>query len=216
MKTYTAKTIIPCYVTFVYRVEAENQEEAADLYLNSGAHFVREEVGETISFLDHSGLEIAEGDPAAQAVDPEPERQRRAAAKLRAALEYALEFLEANDDGEEDVTSRITAGNDAIAEAKAAGIAAETGAPGLLAVLQAVLPYAEGEAESLYELWKRDGDLQIKDASDRCARAIEDAHAAIARARAAGAPPAPESAGTAIGGQQSPRFEIEHNPEENP
>jgi hypothetical protein len=42
------------------------------------------------------------------------------APKLLAALRYALEFLEANDDGEEDITSRIAAVHAAIAEATAA------------------------------------------------------------------------------------------------
>jgi hypothetical protein len=53
-------------------------------------------------------------------------------------------------------------------------------APGLLAAVVALMPYAESEGESLYECWKRDGDLQIKDASDRCAAVIANAHAAIA------------------------------------
>ncbi len=41
---------------------------------------------------------------------------------MLAALKYALEFLEANDDGEEDITSRIAAVRAAIAEADAAGM----------------------------------------------------------------------------------------------
>jgi hypothetical protein len=61
----------------------------------------------------------------------------------------------------------------------------------LLAALEAVLPYAEGEGESLYERWKRDGDLQIKDASDRCGRALDQARAAIAGAKAIGVLPDP-------------------------
>src|SRR3954452_4988365 len=63
MKIFTVKTLMPCHVTFVYRVEAGDEDEARDLFLNSGAEFVREEVGETISFLDHSGFEVEEGDP---------------------------------------------------------------------------------------------------------------------------------------------------------
>jgi hypothetical protein len=51
------------------------------------------------------------------------------AARLLAVLKYALEFLEANDDGEEDVTSRIAAGQAAIAEAETAGIAPTSAAP---------------------------------------------------------------------------------------
>jgi hypothetical protein len=58
-----------------------------------------------------------------RAIDFEPERQRKAAPRLRSALEFALEFLRANDDGEDDVRSRIAAGEAALAEADAAGIA---------------------------------------------------------------------------------------------
>ena len=47
-------------------------------------------------------------------------RLAKAAPALLAALSFALEFLEANDDGEEDVSSRITAAEAAIAEAVAA------------------------------------------------------------------------------------------------
>lgn len=63
-KVYTVKTNVPCYVTFVYRVEAPDEDEAIDLFHGSAATFIREEVGETISFLDHSGFEITEGNPA--------------------------------------------------------------------------------------------------------------------------------------------------------
>jgi hypothetical protein len=42
-----------------------------------------------------------------------------AAPKLLAALKYALEFLEANDDGEEDITARIADARAAIATATA-------------------------------------------------------------------------------------------------
>ena len=64
---------------------------------------------------------IAEAEAAGIAPN-QVDREHRAAAKLLAALEYALEFLEANDDGEHDVTSRITVSRDAIAGAKAAGM----------------------------------------------------------------------------------------------
>ncbi len=49
-------------------------------------------------------------------------RLRGAAPALLAALEYALEFLKANDDGEKDVANRIVVASAAIAEAT--GIAA--------------------------------------------------------------------------------------------
>jgi hypothetical protein len=41
-----------------------------------------------------------------------------AAPKLYAALEFALEFLRANDDGEEDVANRISSAETALREAK--------------------------------------------------------------------------------------------------
>jgi hypothetical protein len=40
------------------------------------------------------------------------------APELLAALQYALEFLEANDDGEDDVVNRIASARAAIAKAK--------------------------------------------------------------------------------------------------
>jgi predicted HAD superfamily Cof-like phosphohydrolase len=55
-------------------------------------------------------------------IDFGTERQRKAAASLLAALKFTLEFLEANDDGENDVTSRIASAHAAIAEAESAGI----------------------------------------------------------------------------------------------
>ena len=92
------------------------------------------------------------------------------------------------DAGEAEYTleETVKAIDDAIAAAKSAGIASEPGSLALLSALNAVLPYAESEAESLYECWKRDGDLQIKDASDRCERAIENARAVIRETAAPG------------------------------
>jgi hypothetical protein len=52
-------------------------------------------------------------------IDFEPERLRLAAPKLLAALKYALAFLQANDDGEDDITSRIAVASAAIADATA-------------------------------------------------------------------------------------------------
>lgn len=79
-------------------------------------------------------------------------------------------------------------------------------ASALLSSLKAVLPYAESEGESLYECWKRDGDLQIKDASDRCAKVIANAHAAIAEATTADV--SPGSMGTDIHATLADRHQI--------
>jgi hypothetical protein len=71
MTTYTVKTILPCYVTFVYRVDADDEDQATDLFMGSGATFIREEVGDSIFFLDHSGFEVTEGDPAQVTQNPD-------------------------------------------------------------------------------------------------------------------------------------------------
>ena len=52
-------------------------------------------------------------------------RLETAASQLLTALEYSLEFLNANDDGEDDISARIAVAIFAIAEAKAAGIQAQ-------------------------------------------------------------------------------------------
>src|SRR5262249_10132672 len=111
-------------------------------------------------------------------IDYEPERERQAASKLLAALEACewqlreyVRWHHANaGGGSVEIESAWEQARDAFAEANAAAIQPQPFSPRLLHALQAVLPYAESEAESLYECWKRDGDLQIKDASDRCER----------------------------------------------
>jgi hypothetical protein len=124
--------------------------------------------------------------------------------------------LDHGADGEA-TASALALIRDTIAQATAEGITPEPAAPSLLASLEAVLPYAEGEAESLYERWKSDGDFHIKETSDRCHRAIKNANAAIARARATGISPVPAAGGGApTTPQKAARFEIEHNEEENP
>ena len=52
-------------------------------------------------------------------------RLETAASQLLTALEYSLEFLNANDDGVDDISARIAVAIFAIAEAKAAGIEAQ-------------------------------------------------------------------------------------------
>jgi hypothetical protein len=64
-----------------------------------------------------NGHDLAECDTIAVAYTAANARLITAAPKLLAALKYALEFLEANDDGDEDVISRIAAATAAIAEA---------------------------------------------------------------------------------------------------
>ena len=117
-------------------------------------------------------------------------RQRKAAAKLLDSLKNVLDsycyWLPRYGDKEAINSLMVKKAQAAIAEAETSGIRSEPSASALLAALKAVLPYAESEAESLYECWKRDGDLQIKDASDRCERAIENARAVIRETAAPG------------------------------
>ncbi len=119
-------------------------------------------------------------------IDFEPERQRKAASKLLTVLEKCAVLLADYDDdpGEEGETYRDAIA--AIAEAEAGGIVSARPASRLLAALQAVLPYAENEAQSLHECWRRDGDLQIKDEYDRLERHIEQARTVIGKANASG------------------------------
>jgi hypothetical protein len=58
----------------------------------------------------------------------------------------------------------------------------------LLAIIEAILPYAENESHSLYECWRRDGDPQVKESSDACAGAIRQAHVMLGPLRAASEP----------------------------
>ena len=59
----------------------------------------------------------------AAGIAPEPAYSaHRVAQRLLAALEYALEFLEANDDGESDIVARLVVVRAAIAAARAADV----------------------------------------------------------------------------------------------
>jgi hypothetical protein len=108
------------------RIEAESPEAAAAIARDKPtdeADDIDDCDSETFSALvDVVGDEEYEQ---SRVIDFEPERLRNAAPKMLSALKYALEFLEANDDGEEDVTSRVAAVRAAIDEAKAAGIPSE-------------------------------------------------------------------------------------------
>lgn len=119
---------MPHYRIHVYRelrlvfesVEAESAEEAAALARDrdtDDADAVEDCNGETFAALvDVVGDEEYEH---SRMIDFEGERLRRAAPLLREALAYALEFLEANDDGEQDVTGRIDKARDALVAARA-------------------------------------------------------------------------------------------------
>lgn len=113
--------------------EPERERQAAPKLLAALKAFVEadalaEECGEWKWENLESAFELARGSVAeaeAVGIAPQPpaEPACRVTPRLLAALEYALEFLEANDDGESDVVARLLVGRSAIAEAKAAGIA---------------------------------------------------------------------------------------------
>jgi hypothetical protein len=97
-------------------------------------------------------------------IDFEPERQRKAAPALLAALKYSLEYLKANDDGEQDILSRIAASESAVAKAETAGIQPEPckAAPKLLATLESVAALrrkwrSQDEAETIDSIEYMDG-----------------------------------------------------------
>jgi hypothetical protein len=129
-------------------------------------------------------------------IDFEPERQRQAAPKLLAALHDAETFISGFEDDEcqEGINERLAGIRAALAGASASGIAREPGAARLLDALQAVLPYAWSEHASLRECCKRDDDSALKEELDACYRALVQASAAIAHAKASGISPAPPAA----------------------
>jgi hypothetical protein len=122
-------------------------------------------------------------------IDFEPERQRKNAPKLLEALKIAEGFVQwALDHGADDdaIAAALTFIRTIIAEAEISSIRPEPNGPPLLAALEAILPFAENEGHSLFECWRRDRDPQVKKYSDACASSIENAHATVAQAKAAG------------------------------
>lgn len=59
-KTFIVKEIRPCWVTFSYRVQADDEEGAVEGFYESQADYIGEEVGDSIGWLDHTGLEVGE------------------------------------------------------------------------------------------------------------------------------------------------------------
>jgi hypothetical protein len=203
------------YIVHIYRemrltfegIEADTPEAAAAVArdkLTDDADDIEDCNGESLSAL----IDVAGDDQYEQSVDIdfEAERQRKAAPALLAALIQA-EVLIAADIIRDDAgcLANIRA---AVAEAKAAGIPSGPTAPRLLDALQAVLPYAWNERASLRECWERDDDPKVKEELEACDRALAQATAAVAEAKAAGILPA-------TGGRPN-RFRFTHEPEENP
>jgi hypothetical protein len=101
-------------------IEAGSHEEAAAI-----AHNRLTEDADAIACCDgedFAALVDVVGDEQyeqSRLIDFEGERLRQAAPKLLEALAFALEFLEANNDGEEDVTARIDKARAALVAARA-------------------------------------------------------------------------------------------------
>lgn len=105
--------------------EAERQRQAAAKLLAALAaildHFGDAANDEELRLFGQARAAHAEAEAAGIAPPPD-DPTRGVASRLLAALEYALEFLEANDDGETDVVSRIVVGRATIAAARAADV----------------------------------------------------------------------------------------------
>jgi hypothetical protein len=193
---------------FFERIEAETPEAAAAIArdkLTSDADDIDDCNGEDLGAM----IDAAGDEDYGQSVgiDFESERQRKAAPRLLAACDMVRRAYAG--DGV-SIPEAVDACLLAIAEAEAAAIPSQPAAPGLLAALSAVLPYAWSERDSLRECWKRDGDPKVKKELEACDRAVDQATAAIAASKSAGITPPADT-----GNEPRPRFEIEHDPKEN-
>jgi hypothetical protein len=120
MTTYDVRLHREILITF-RDIEADSPEDAA----STARGYATNQIDRIDDCDDLSArVDVTPGDVYHPPVfiDFEGERCRKAAPQLLAALKYALEFLEANDDSEDDITSRISAVRAAIAEAEAAGM----------------------------------------------------------------------------------------------
>jgi len=124
MTTYTVHLHRDIRLTFE-GIEANSLEAALRIARDGDirAAAAVEDSGEDLSARVET--EGGEGPGPSVTIPFEPERQRQVASRLRSALEYAIEFLTANDDGEEDVGSRLAVATAALTEADAAGIASD-------------------------------------------------------------------------------------------
>lgn len=59
-KTFLIRDSFPCFVTYTYRTEATDEDEALENYYNSQATCVGHEIGECIPFLDQTDIEVVE------------------------------------------------------------------------------------------------------------------------------------------------------------
>jgi hypothetical protein len=102
------------FIAYLDPIEAGTPEEAIAIARSQPANLLNtaedcndEYLWEEFAVFDEGGNELLR-------VLDEPALLRNATPDLFDALKYALEFLTANDDGEEDVTSRIAAAADVI------------------------------------------------------------------------------------------------------
>jgi hypothetical protein len=119
MTTYDVRHHREIVLTF-YDIKADSPEQAAEIAREADPDKASTRVESDDLYAQVS---VSEGEPHPPVTLVfEAGRSNQAASKLLAALKSALEFLETNDDGEEDVTSRIASAHAAIAEAEATGI----------------------------------------------------------------------------------------------
>jgi len=58
MATYVQKEVMPCYVTFISIVEADNEQDAQSKFNYGLGELVKEVIGDSIDFLDHTDIVI--------------------------------------------------------------------------------------------------------------------------------------------------------------
>lgn len=109
------------FITLLDPVEAATPEEAISIARQKPAKLLdaAEECNAQYPWDEFAAFDSA-GNELLHVLDEES-RLREAAPDLRAALEYALEYLKANDDGEDDVAPRIAVASAALTKAGTVG-----------------------------------------------------------------------------------------------
>jgi hypothetical protein len=59
-KLFVIRDTLPCYVTYLYHVQAVDEADALEQYYNSQAGCQGHEIGDVVGFLDHGELEVEE------------------------------------------------------------------------------------------------------------------------------------------------------------
>jgi hypothetical protein len=216
------------YIVHIYRemrltytgIEADTPEAAAVITRGKptdDADNVEDCDGENLAAL----VDVAGDKDYSQSrfIDFEGEKQRKAASKLLEAVRMAENYLADDLDQDDETEMRIfKAICNARAEATAASIPLEPVVPKLLVAIEGIIVYAENEAHSLENL-KDSPEAEVE--AEKAWKAVEAARNAIAGAKNACPSPPTAAAGLSVqgtdpAGETTARFDIEHNPEENP